>query len=326
MRLVPFGATGVNVSHLCLGSMMFGERCDEAEAGRIVDAALDGGVTFIDTAPVYADGEGEKILGRLLKGRRDRFFLATKVNVPTGAEYLSQITPSLEASLERLQTDFVDLYLIHQPRPGMNPAAMLKALDQVVRDGKAHFVGCCNYPAWLFAHFNAVAAEMGLVRMINNQIPYNLIERGAEVEVLPQADAENIAITCYRPLMAGVLSGKYRPGEPMPAASRVDEDDRLIAWTNDHARGLSKLFAVAKEHDVPAARVAIAWLRDQRAVTCPIVGVSRLEHLRSAIDSFDLELTESETEELAQAFGTEVKEVSPYYGPNRRAFDMIEDS
>lgn len=322
MKSIPFSNTGVKVSQMCLGTMMFGDRTDEAEAGRIVDAALDGGVTFFDTAAVYAGGKTEEILGRLLKGRRDRVFLATKVNVPDGADYPAQIESSLDASLQRLQTDHVDLFLLHWARKNMNPAEIIRKLDLVVRSGKARYIGCCNFPAWLLAHFNAIAAAAGSPRLVNNQLPYNIIERGAEVEVLPQAVVEHIAITCYRPLMAGVLAGAYRPGQAMPTGTRAQNDERIPKWAAAYEQGLVKLFDVAKSRGVPPSHIAIAWLKDRTGVACPIIGISKLTQFQDSMAAFDLTLTPDEQTDLAAAFDSEVKECSQFYGPLRRAFNL----
>lgn len=323
MKRVPLGNTGADVSHLCLGTMMFGDRTDEAEAGRIVDLAIECGATFFDTASMYAGGKTEEILGRLLKGRRDKVFLATKVNVSNGADYPAQIVSSLEASLQRLQTDRVDLFLLHWARVNMDPPAIMAELAKVVRAGKARFIGCCNFPAWLFAHFNAAAAAAGGPRLINNQVPYNLIERGVEVEVLPQAAAEKIAITCYRPLMAGVLSGKYRPGEAPPADARAKNDDRIPRWLAENAGGVNHLLTLAKQKRVPASHVAIAWLKSRPGVTCPIIGVSSLAQFKEGLAAFDLELSPEEQQALAASFATEVKEVSQFYGPLRRSHQLL---
>ncbi|MCX5661460.1 MAG: aldo/keto reductase [Planctomycetota bacterium] len=323
MKRVPLGSTGVDVSQLCLGTMMFGDRTDEAEAGRIVDLALGSGVDFFDTAAVYAGGKTEEILGRLLKGRRDRVFLATKVNVGNGSEYPAQIAASLEASLQRLQTDRVDLFLLHWARADMDPPAIMAELAKVVRAGKARFIGCCNFPAWTFAHFNAVATSIGAPKLINNQLPYNLIERGIEVEILPQAVAEKIAITCYRPLMAGVLAGKYIPGQPAPADARATTDERIPKWLAENAGGVTHLLNLAKAKGVPPSHVAIAWLKSRVGVTCPIIGVSKLAQLQDAIAAFSLELTADEQQALAASFATEVKEVSQFYGPLRRSYSLL---
>ncbi|OUC07540.1 hypothetical protein RY27_14310, partial [Litorilinea aerophila] len=198
MNTVEFANTGVHVSEMCLGTMMFGSRCDVAEADRILGACLDQGVNFIDTAAMYGNGETERILGQIMKGRREKLFLATKVH--KGVDRRS-ILESIDESLARLQTDYVDLYLIHWPVEGMRPLEIMEALNQVVTQGKARFVGCCNYPAWLLAHSNAIAARNGWAPLVCNQVAYNIIERGVEVEILPQAMAEGIAITAYRPLV-----------------------------------------------------------------------------------------------------------------------------
>jgi len=217
MKQVILGSTGERVSELCLGTMMFGARCDEAEADRIMGIAMDVGVNFIDTAAMYAGGRTEEILGRLIKGRRDALFITTKVHKGIDGD---SIRHSIDESLTRLGTDVVDLYLIHWPVVGMNPEEVMEALNNVVGQGKARHVGCANYPAWLFAHSNAIAARHGWAPFVCNQVAYNVFERGIEVEILPQAAAERVAITAYRPLAEGLLTGKYRAGAPLPDGSR----------------------------------------------------------------------------------------------------------
>jgi len=315
MNRVPFGRAGVEVSEMCLGTMMFGVRCDEAEADRIVSAALDEGVDFLDTAAMYGEGATEEVLGRILRGRRDRVFLGTKVH--KGLDHAS-ITGSIEESLRRLRTDHVDLYMVHWPVKGMRPEEVMRALDDVVRAGKARFVGCCNYPAWLLAHSNAIARRNGWAELVCNQVPYNPVERGVEVEVLPQAVAENVAITAYRPLLMGVLAGRYRPGEPFPQDARGRVDERVPRWLERFAGGVKFLFDLAREKGATPAQVAIAWLRACPAVTCPIVGVSRLSQLEDCLKGFDLSLTEEERQALTDAFGAEVKEESGGRYPDLR--------
>lgn len=309
MRQVAFGRSGVQVSEMCLGTMMFGDRCDETESHRILSAAVENGVNFIDTAAMYCAGATEEIVGRWLRSRvRQEVFLATKVHKGIDAQ---SITSSIDESLARLQTDYVDLYLIHWPIAGMQPTAIMEALAKVVDQGKAKLVGCCNYPAWLFAHSNAIASEYGWPSLICNQIPYNLIERGAEVEILPQAYAENIAITVYRPLVLGLFSGKYKPGEPLPAQSRADSDPRIELWLNRFADAFTKFLAFAEARNLPPAQVALAWLRSVPAVTCPIVGVSSFRQLQPSIDAFDVELEVDEVSQITAMFAAaEVQEIS----------------
>jgi aryl-alcohol dehydrogenase-like predicted oxidoreductase len=307
MKQVPFGKTGVQVSEMCLGTMMFGQRCDEREADRIFSKALDCGVNFVDTAAKYCGGETESILGRILKGRRDKVFLGTKVH--SGLDYES-IATCIDGSLERLQTDHVDLYMIHWPKPGMRPLEIMRALNDVVKSGKARFVGCCNYPAWLLCHSNAVAAANGWAQFVCNQVPYNPIERGVEVEVLPQARAEGLAVTIYRALLMGLLAGKYKPGKPIPGDSRATSDDRIVGWMERFSNGMNAIFEMARKRNVSPGHIAIAWLRACPAVTCPIIGSSHIEQLEDNIRAFDCNLDPEEWKKISDAFGAEVKEES----------------
>lgn len=320
MNYIPFGATGVTVSEMCLGTMMFGDRCDVAESDRIVGKALEQGVTFVDTAAMYVSGRTEEILGQILKGRRDKLFLATKVNSIDP----QVIRTSIDESLRRLQLDAVDLYLLHWPKAGMNPAAMMAALNDVAQAGKTRFVGCCNFPAWLLAHFNAVAAENGWPRLVCNQIPYSPIERGVEVEVLPQALAGNIAITVYRPLVFGLLAGKYQPGAAVPEDSRGQTDTRIPRWLEKYGNGIARFQQFAADRGLHPAQLAVAWLRHSPAVTNPIVGVSSARQLDASLAAFTVNLSDAEYAEVTGMFDTAVKEESAgAFGGLRRELNLI---
>lgn len=305
MKYVALGSTGVQVSQMCLGTMMFGERCDRAESDRILGAAVERGITFIDTAAMYGKGKTEEILGEILKGRRDKLFITTKVHEGVDGK---TIRTSIDASLRRMQLDAVDLYMIHWPQRGMQPVEMMEALNDVVAQGKTRYVGFCNCPAWLFAHYNAIAVEHGWARLVCNQVPYNLLERGIEVEVLPQALAENIAITTYRALLAGLLAGKYTAGQPLPADARGQTDPRIPNWLEKYGDGVERLKQFAAQRGVPMAHVATAWVSCKPGVTCPIVGVSSLEQVNTAIDGFEFTLTPAEADEITSYFDTAVKE------------------
>lgn len=323
MKKVALGGTGVEVSRMCLGTMMFGGRCSEAEADAVIARALERDVDFLDTAAMYEAGETESILGRILKGRRNRFFITTKVHKGVDG---TAIETSIEESLRRMQTDHVDLYMIHWPQAGMHPEQMMRSLDAVVAAGKTRFVGFCNCPAWLFAHMNAIAAENGWTRLVCNQLPYNLIERGIEVEVLPQAVAEGTAITTYRALLAGLLAGKYHPGQPPPTDARGQTDPRIADWLSRYGEALAGLLAMAEERAVAPGHLATAWVYGQKGVSTPIVGVSSLAQLDSAIDGCELDLTDDERARLASLFGAEVKEEAGGNYPGlRRAYDLIAD-
>jgi len=321
MNYVPFGATGVTVSELCLGTMMFGDRCDRAESDRILGTAMEHGVNFVDTAAMYVNGDTEEILGHILKGRRDQLFLATKVNNIDP----QVIRSSIDESLRRLQLDYVDLYLLHWPKPGMNPTAMMAALNEVVQAGKARFVGCCNYPAWLLAHCNGIADRNGWPRLVCNQIPYNPIERGVEVEVLPQALAEKIAITVYRPLAFGIFAGKYTPGAAIPEDSRGATDVRIPRWLERYGDGLSRFLQFAADHQLHPAQLVVAWLRHSPAVTNPIIGVSSERQLHASLAAFDVNLSEAEYAEVTAMFDTGVKEeAAGAFAGLRRDFNLVQ--
>lgn len=315
MKQVQFADTGEMVSEFCLGTMMFGARCDEAESGRILSKALDHGVNFVDTAAMYAAGRTEEILGRLLKGRRDKIFLATKVH--KGIDRAS-IRSSIDESLGRLQTDYVDLYLLHWPVVGMKPTEIMAALSDVVREGKARYVGCSNFPAWLVGYCNLIAVENGWPKLVNNQVAYNLFERGIEVEILPQAIAAKIAITAYRPLAEGVLAGRYEVGGPFPAGARGESSGPVITWLSQHGSGIRRFNRFAANLGVPPAALAIAWLRYSPAVTSVIVGASRASQLDDTVAGFELDLTAAQYDELTSFFDTEVKEEGLQFFPGRK--------
>ena len=305
MNYVQFASTNEQVSELNLGTMMFGGRCDEAEADRILGTAVDHGVNFIDTAAMYGDGLTEEILGRIMKGRRDKLFLTTKVHKGVDRE---SIVSSIDESLTRMKTDYVDLYLIHWPVEGMKPAEIMEALNTVVQSGKARYVGCCNYPAWLLAHHNAIAAENGWPRLISNQVAYNIIERGVEVEIFPQAVAEKIAITPYRSLVQGLLTGKYRAGQPLPENTRGQTSPHIITWITQYGESVDRFVAFAKERGITPTALAIAWVRHSPAVTAPIIGVSSLPQFEETLDAFNYTLSDEDYEEVTYLFNTEVRE------------------
>jgi aryl-alcohol dehydrogenase-like predicted oxidoreductase len=315
MKYVEFDGTGEKVSEMCLGTMMFGSRCDEAEADRILGTAIEHGVNFIDTAAMYAGGRTEEILGQLMRGKRDKLFIGTKVHQGVDAK---SIVNSIDESLSRMGIDFVDLYMIHWPVPGMRPLEIMEALNRVVEQGKTRYVGCANYPAWLLAHSNAIAERNGWPPLICNQLAYNIFERGIEVEILPQAVAEKVAITTYRPLAEGLLTGKYKAGAPLPANSRGQTSPLVITWLSQHGESIDRFNRYAADLGVHPAQLAIAWVRYSPAVTSPIVGVSALHHLQTALDAFNFDLTAEQYEEVTLMFDTVVKEESLQLFPGRR--------
>lgn len=328
MRRTPLGHTGIDVAELCLGTMTFSTTVGEPDADRIVGAALEAGLDFIDTAPMYGSGASEEILGTVLKGRREQVFLATKVHAGLDE---ATIERSLAESLRRLQTDRVDLFLVHWPVPGMDVEASMRGLNTVVEKGMARFVGVCNYPAWLVAHANRIARENGWVELVCHQVGYNLIERGVEVEVLPQGRAEGLAVTTYRPLCMGLLTGKYLPGQPLPDGSR-GSDPRVVTWVSELGDSVERFVTYCRARGWHPATAALAWVRHSPAVDVPIIGVSSPQQMQKTLDAADHSLTAEEYTDITAIFHeTRVKEEGlqrfpgvPYnYPVLRRDIDLI---
>lgn len=328
MNYVTLGKTNLLVSEFCLGTMMFGGKTDEDESIEIIKAAVDNGITFIDTADVYNNGRSEEITGKALKGIRDDVVLATKVGMNMGEgpndKGISRyhIVRACEASLKRLDTDRIDLYYIHWPFENMNLEEMARGLEDLVRQGKVLYTAFSNFPAWLMMKSLWIEDVAGFVPMVAGQYPYNLIERGLEVELLPAAKATGTGIVCYRPLSAGALTGKYLGG--IPEEARGQSDERLVRWTESYDDAIRQMTEFAEERGYTAADAAIAWVRSHPAVTAPIVGVSRMEQLEQNLKGFEWEMTQEERDQLAGLFDTEVWEES---GGNltmwRRSFDII---
>lgn len=323
MKRVPFGKTGARVSRMCLGTMMFARRTDEPEAERILAACIERGVDNVDTAASYAEGACEELVGRIIKGRRQKLFLGTKVSRTTDAKWIKE---SLDDSLRRLQVDHVDLFMIHWPRQRMKVEAMMRALDEGVRAGKTRFIGCSNFPAWLLAHCNVVAERNGWAKLVCNQVNYSATVRGVEVEVLPQALAEGIAITTYQPLMAGVLAGKYDPGQAAPDDSRGATDKRMQAWTDDLGDRVMRFESMARDMQLHPAQLAIAWVNHSPAVTSPIVGCSSREQVEVNLGAFDVTLSDAQHSAINAIFETSpaIPELPGLNFPQlRTAFDLI---
>ena len=331
MKQIEFASTGVQVSALCLGTMNFVSRCDYQASQAITWRAIELGINFIDTAPMYANGGAEEYLGKILKGRRQEVFLATKV--VKGLDRHS-IRESLEESLARLQTDYVDLFMIHWPQPGMDVCEVMETLNALVASGKTRYVGCCNYPAWLLAHSNAIAMRRGWQPLVCNQVAYNLIERGVEIEILPQAAAEKIAINPYRVLSMGLLAGKFSSTSPMPASSRGASDSRVITWLAQHGSSIDRFNQYAAGQKIHPGDLALAWVRYSKAVTSPVLGFSSVQQLEEMAPAFDLELSPEEYTHISAMFSTEVFEEGLQLFPGakynfprlRRRLDLIKET
>jgi len=255
---------------------------------------------------MYSGGVSEEFVGKALSPiDREKLFVGTKV--VKGIDKASIIS-GLDESIKRLDMDYVDLYMVHWPVPGMHLTEMMDALNECVKTGKTKLVGCCNFPAYLMASSNAIAIENGWEKMVCNQVAYNLIERGIEVEILPHALVEDLMITAYRPLAVGLLTGKFRQGKTMPESARGTTDSRIITWFTQYGEGLERFFSFAEEKGVHPAQLAVAWVLHSPAVTSAIVGVSSLKQLESNLKAVEIKLTDDEYEEITSYLDTEVKE------------------
>ncbi|BDG10198.1 aldo/keto reductase [Anaeromyxobacter paludicola] len=297
MEHVQFGRTGLQVSRLCLGTMTFGGQCDEATSRAILDAAAAGGVTFLDTADVYplggtpaTAGRTEEIVGRWLEGRRHEFVLATKCFGPMSARPWDRgnsrkhVLDAIDASLRRLRTDHVDLYQLHQPDPATPIDETLRALEDVVRSGKARYVGCSNFLAWQAARALGRSDALGLVRFASVQPRYNLLFREFERELFPLCREEGLAVIPFNPIAGGLLSGKHRRDGGPPPGSRftLGTAAKLYQeryWQERMFETVGALSGVAAQAGMPLVTLAVAWVLANPVVTAPIIGASRPEQL-----------------------------------------------
>jgi 1-deoxyxylulose-5-phosphate synthase len=314
MEYVNLGRTGLRVSRICLGMMSYGrsdERpwaLDEQDAEPIVRRAVESGVVFFDTADVYNGGESEVITGRLLKrlfGTRDEYVVATKVHGRTmpgvnGAGLSRKhVLASIDASLQRLDLEYVDLYQIHRWDPHTPIEETMQALHDVVRTGKARYIGASSMFAWQFAKAQAVAPT----RFVSMQNHYNLVYREEEREMIPQCIDQGVAVLPWSPLARGLLAGtRTREGERKTVRARTDSfGDSLYKPELDFAV-VDRVAEIAAARDVPAARVALAWLLHKPGVTAPIVGATKLEHLDDAIAAEQLTLDAAAIERLEEPY------------------------
>jgi aryl-alcohol dehydrogenase-like predicted oxidoreductase len=296
------GDSGLQVSPLCLGAMMFGDRADAAESARIVAAAREAGVNFIDTADRYGMGESERITGKAIAADRDRWVLATKAGNPmgedpnrrgTGRKWLLR---AIDESLERLGTDYVDLYYLHRDVERTPLEETLGTLADLVRAGKIRYYGVSNFRGWRIAEVVRVCGELGIPRPVASQPCYNAMNRQAENEILPACAHYGIGVVPYSPLARGVLTGKYGTGEAPPADSRVARKDKRMMETEFRAESLAiaqKIAQHAKAKGMSAAHFALNWVLGNCLVTSVIAGPRTVaqwnDYLAALGGSFDAE-------------------------------------
>jgi aryl-alcohol dehydrogenase-like predicted oxidoreductase len=302
MEYRSLGRTGVRVSPLCLGAMNFGGPTPEDESIAMIDAALDAGINFIDTANVYNRGESERVVGRALaqNGRRDQVVLATKVNGEMGpgpndrgiSRY--HIIKACEDSLRRLQTDHIDLYQLHRPSHEIPQDETLRALDDLVRSGKVRYVGCSTFPAWMVMEALMISERHHLARFVSEQPPYNLLDRRIENELVPLCQKYGLAILPWSPLAGGILAGRYAERSD-PEGSRAARNglnspfgERVTPRAVEAAQRVADL---ARERDMTPSQLALLWAKDQPGVTAPIIGPRTLAHLQDNLAVLDRALS-----------------------------------
>jgi aryl-alcohol dehydrogenase-like predicted oxidoreductase len=299
----PLGHTGVQVSPLCLGAMMFGAwgNPDHDESIRIIHRALDAGLNFVDTADVYSRGESEEIVGKALEGgRRNRVVLATKFHGAMGDDPNERgnsrrwILQEVDASLRRLRTDWIDLYQVHRFDYGTDLDETLGALTDLVRAGKIRYLGSSTFPASLIVEAQWVAERRGRERFVCEQPPYSLLVRGVETEVLPVCAQYGMGVIPWSPLAGGWLSGRYRKGVEPPASTRSGRIPRrydLSLPENQHKLDAAdRLAQLAEEAGLTLIELAIAFVLDHPAVTAPIIGPRTMEQLESQLPALEVQL------------------------------------
>jgi aryl-alcohol dehydrogenase-like predicted oxidoreductase len=307
MEYRSFGRTGVKVSQLCLGTMMFGGKTGRDESIRMVEYALGQGVNFVDTADVYAGNESERIVGDALAvdGRRARTVLATKFNFPQGedpnAHGLSRrhLIAACEASLRRLKTDWIDLYQLHRSSADVPIDETLRALDDLIRAGKVRYIGCSMFPSWRMVESLWVARELGLNRFVSEQPAFHMLDRTAEREVIPAARSFGLAVIPWGPLCGGLLTGKYdrergaSDGRWQAGKDNFDRRATEKAW-----EVIDLLREMAAEKGCSVSQLALAWCGAQPGVTAPIIGPRTFEQIEDNLGAVEVALEASDFERI----------------------------
>lgn len=292
------GSTGIQVSELCFGTMSFGGDADEATSAAMFHRCREAGINFFDCANVYEGGRSEEILGRLIADCRDEVVITSKVYFPMGDDLNARgasrrhIMQAVEGSLRRLDTDYIDVYFIHRFDDTTPLEETLRALNDLVRQGKILYPAASNFAAWQAAKALGLSAQEGWAPFEVIQPMYNLVKRQAEVEILPMAQSEGLGVIPYSPLGGGLLTGKYGP-ETRPDAGRLVENDIYQMryggeWMYDVA---ARFTTFAREHGYDPVSLAVAWVGSHPAVTAPIIGARSVEQLDGSLASVDIDVT-----------------------------------
>jgi aryl-alcohol dehydrogenase-like predicted oxidoreductase len=312
VEYLTLGNSGLHVSRACLGTMMFGHSetapCGEDDSRHIIDAFIDDGGNFIDTANVYTSGESEEVVGRAIKSKRDAVVLATKGFGPIaegpngmglGRKYLIQ---ALEGSLTRLGTDYIDVYQCHRPDPNTPIEETMATLHGFVQSGKVRYIGCSNWTGSQLVEAQWAAAKMAGTPFISLQPRYSLTARGIEEDVLPTCQRHGIGTMIYSPLGGGVLTGKYKQGEDPPEGSRAARGGLWARMVTEQGLATAEVVAkIASDLGTTATAVALAWVLSRRGVTSAIIGPRTFEQYVQNLEGFDLELDPSIVKQLSDA-------------------------
>lgn len=307
MKYKDFGQTGVKISELCFGTMSFGAEADEKTSAEMFAYCRDKGINIFDCADLYARGRSEEMLGRLIKDCREEVLITSKVYFPTGPDINAMganrrhIMYAVEGSLRRLGTDRIDVYFIHRFDDITPLEETLRALDDLVHQGKILYLGLSNFAAWQVEKAIGLTALHGWAPVACIQPMYNLVKRQAEVEILPMAQAEKLGVLAYSPLAAGLLSGKYGKNKK-PASGRLVENKIYQArygedWVYEVAE---KFTEFALTHGYNPVSLAIAWVGSHPAVTAPIIGARNVEQLKDAVAATEIEMTEELRQEISR--------------------------
>ena len=317
MEYVKLGSTGLKVSRLCLGTMTYGSKrwrewvLEEPESRPFFRRAIESGINFFDTADVYSLGVSEEIVGRALKEfgpSRDRLVVATKVHGVMGDDpnqrglSRKHILHAIDDSLRRLGMDYVDLYQIHRFDPETPIEETIEALDDVVKTGKALYVGASSMHAYQFAGMLAKADALGCSRFVSMQNHYNVIYREEEREMLPLCREEGIGVIPWSPLARGFVMGRPRTEGSESARARTDQFAHGLYYRDADYKVVDRVSEVARKHAVSNAQVALAWVLHQPGITAPIIGASKIGHLEEAVKAMDLKLDEADLKSLAEAY------------------------
>ena len=286
--------TNIKISSLSLGAMMFGSQTNEADSLAIMDYAYDNGINFWDTANVYNQGESERIVGKALKNRRDRVILATKVRGQMGDNPFDvglsrrNILSAVDASLKRLNTDYIDLYYMHAPDYETKIEESLETMSSLVKAGKIRYIGVSNFAAWQVADMLAICEKRGYVAPIISQNVYNPITRGVETELIPFLQAHELGMALYNPIAGGLLAGKHKAGTP--AENTRFSNNKMYYdryWSDENFAAIEKLMTLADENDMSILELAMKWCINRPSVTSVISGVSKLEQIQQNISSVE---------------------------------------